>query len=429
MYPLRCQVQDYAWGRLREDSIIPSLTQTAEVESFQQFAELWMGDHVKSPSQILLNGDWKNLNDVMSHEPEKFLGKVVMNSGYSSLPFLFKVLSIKKALSIQVHPNKDTAADLHDKLPEVYKDPNHKPEMAIALTPFEALLGFAAADEINANLDYFYEVRELLSLGDTKITEATFTSQLKEIISLLFSLETEVMEESLKSLNTRLHDLKVLNRNEDLGNSPQGKRIPYLLKLFEEFGNDIGIIVSLFMNYVSLQPGQAVVLKENLLHAYLSGEIMECMACSDNVIRAGLTPKLKDAETLVNITDFSPYNTAEMIQSGSWVKSDVNQPDPNAIFWHTREYTSGYEDFKVTSIGFRSEDPTGAKSVKLTYASPSILIAIRGNGKVYFDKEGQIGEEVLQTGSTLYCKPSTSFEIEKTVDGEDLLVFVAHAAL
>lgn len=31
---------------------------------------------------------------------------------------------------------------------------------------------------------------------------------------------------------------------------------------------------------------------------------MECMACSDNVVRAGLTPKFKDVDTLCEMLDY-----------------------------------------------------------------------------------------------------------------------------
>ena len=44
--------------------------------------------------------------------------------------------------------------------------------------------------------------------------------------------------------------------------------------------------------------GEAMFLGPNLPHAYLSGDCIECMACSDNVVRAGLTPKLIDVPTL-----------------------------------------------------------------------------------------------------------------------------------
>merc|ERR1719473_1025093 len=59
-----------------------------------------------------------------------------------SLPFLFKILSVRTALSIQAHPDKLLAAELHVRHPDQYKDDNHKPEMAVAITPFEALCSF-----------------------------------------------------------------------------------------------------------------------------------------------------------------------------------------------------------------------------------------------------------------------------------------------
>ena len=51
-----------------------------------------------------------------------------------------------KALSIQAHPNKELARALHKALPDVYKDDNHKPEMALAITEFEALCGFISLE-------------------------------------------------------------------------------------------------------------------------------------------------------------------------------------------------------------------------------------------------------------------------------------------
>ena len=60
------------------------------------------------------------------------------------LPFLFKVLSIEKVLSIQAHPDKKLGAQLHAADPKNYPDDNHKPEMAIAVTDFEGVCGFQA---------------------------------------------------------------------------------------------------------------------------------------------------------------------------------------------------------------------------------------------------------------------------------------------
>ena len=72
-----------------------------------------------------------------------------MTRDEQKLPFLFKVLSINKALSIQAHPNKSLAERLHAKDSKNYPDDNHKPEMTIAITPFDGLCGFRPLEEIS----------------------------------------------------------------------------------------------------------------------------------------------------------------------------------------------------------------------------------------------------------------------------------------
>jgi mannose-6-phosphate isomerase len=53
---------------------------------------------------------------------------------------------VNTALSIQAHPDKKLAEVLHAKKPNVYKDDNHKPEMALALTDFETLCSFVTTE-------------------------------------------------------------------------------------------------------------------------------------------------------------------------------------------------------------------------------------------------------------------------------------------
>jgi mannose-6-phosphate isomerase len=60
------------------------------------------------------------------------------------------------------------------------------------------------------------------------------------------------------------------------------------------------------MNQVTVMPGQSIFIAANVPHAYLDGDLVECMASSDNVVRAGLTPKFKDVTTLKEIVDCSP---------------------------------------------------------------------------------------------------------------------------
>jgi mannose-6-phosphate isomerase class I len=57
-----------------------------------------------------------------------------------------QVLSVAKPLSIQAHPDKALAEELHALRPDAYRDANHKPEMAIAITHFRALFGFVGIE-------------------------------------------------------------------------------------------------------------------------------------------------------------------------------------------------------------------------------------------------------------------------------------------
>jgi mannose-6-phosphate isomerase len=80
-----------------------------------------MGTHVSSPSIVAKSGDL--LSNYLKQN-KKDIGERVVDRFSASdgvLPFLFKVLSIDKALSIQTHPDKATAEKLHAEQPHIYK--------------------------------------------------------------------------------------------------------------------------------------------------------------------------------------------------------------------------------------------------------------------------------------------------------------------
>ena len=100
-----------------------------------------MGTYPVLPSYVLESGE--DLQDLIDKHPKELIGEKVMNKfGHSKIPYLPKVLSIAKALPLQIHPNKDVAAQLHKEDPDNFTDPNHKPEIALALGKFEAFCGF-----------------------------------------------------------------------------------------------------------------------------------------------------------------------------------------------------------------------------------------------------------------------------------------------
>jgi len=153
MQKLINSVQNYAWG---SKTALTELYGVANPEN-QPMAELWMGAHPKSSSKILDNGQTRSLRDVIDADKSTLLGKAVAER-FGELPFLFKVLCADQPLSIQVHPNKkaselgfakENAAGIPlDAAERNYKDPNHKPELVFALTPFLAMNAFREFSDI-----------------------------------------------------------------------------------------------------------------------------------------------------------------------------------------------------------------------------------------------------------------------------------------
>ena len=173
---LVCQPQNYAWGRLGLQSKVAQMMEAAglEVDPALPYAEYWFGTHAAAPSSVVVSEDeGPSSEDGHSENPPSSslallsqwlvdtpsaLGRLAQGDAARTgqLPFLLKVLSVAKALSIQAHPDKALAERLNAARPDVYKDDNHKPEMAVALTDFEAMCGFRPYSEIAQHLTTDY---------------------------------------------------------------------------------------------------------------------------------------------------------------------------------------------------------------------------------------------------------------------------------
>lgn len=177
------------------------------------------------------------------------------------LPFLFKVLSVGKALSIQAHPDAALARTLHRDFPQHYKDPNHKPETAIALTEFEALCGFRPVGEILANLVYYSEFASLFSVATREALQAAEADNPKEALRTFF---TELM--NCPPDLVREQTIKLLDRLEEPNLLEQ-----LFIRLNKDFPYEVGCFCIFVLNYLLLAPGECVFLAANEPHAYLSG--------------------------------------------------------------------------------------------------------------------------------------------------------------
>ena len=274
-------IQNYDWGKSASDSIIPSLIQDTVIHQNHKYAELWFGDHAKSPSLI---GE--------TRETASTINTFLQNYSKKSLPFLFKILSIAKPLSIQFHPTKEQAELLHAENPDLYKDDNHKPELSFALTDVTLLLGFREFEELIKSLSSNHPIFEIL----------VDVSSVKEAVEKLFSFsesQIEVFQNKIKQYCDRQN---ALSAHEQL----------FISNFDSTNAKDIGYALLFLLEYKRLAPNQICYIAPGTPHAYLSGEMIECMACSDNVIRGGLTTKHVDKKNFLKFVNFSKINNPSL---------------------------------------------------------------------------------------------------------------------
>ena len=271
------------------------------------------GTHPKGPADAVApDGSSRPLQGLLEASPA--IAGIPVEKGRTALPYLFKVLSVAKALSIQAHPDKKLAEELHAARPDVYRDDNHKPEMAIAVTPFEAMCGFRSLAEIASFLGKVPELRALVGEEAAAALEAAAReadgageagkAALRAAFAALVHRPDDAVEAQAKALVARLTEAGEKEApTSGLTAAPSAASLA--LRLNGQFPLDVGVFAPFLLNVIRLEPGQGVFLAANEPHAYLSGDCVECMACSDNVVRAGLTPKLKDKETLVRMLTYS----------------------------------------------------------------------------------------------------------------------------
>jgi mannose-6-phosphate isomerase len=356
-YLLKNKIQHYAWGSENENAYIPRLLGIAP-EMNKPYAELWMGVHPNAPSEAAADDHFILLDQLIKDYPIQTLGKPVARHFSNTLPFLFKVLSVRDALSIQVHPNKKQAKILHQKDPENYPDANHKPEIAIALDSLLTLVGFKPYPDLIDTFNKYPEIKQFigedhyLPFNKAK-TNSEQKKQLKNSYSVLMK-KSIVYPEILGIYVTQLE-----NRLSQV-NYPLNLTEKYFLKLKKEYPCDAGLFSLFLFNLIEIRAGEAIFLNAGIPHSYLKGNIVECMANSDNVVRAGLTPKFKDVETL---TDILTYEMRSVTILGK------NKHQTEII------YQTGVPEFQIT----RWRLTNGQELNKNTSDKPAIMLIIEGD--------------------------------------------------
>lgn len=336
---LKNAVQEYAWGSM---GAIPELLgQTVPADKPQ--AELWMGAHPKAPSQVLSDGFWRSLPEVIQESPAETLGQKVAARFSNKLPFLFKVLAAAKPLSLQAHPNKEQAEQGFARENELgipldavhrnYRDDNHKPEIICALTPFWALNGFRKIEETLSLLEEarIADLAEIVSFLRSHSNRGGLQTFFNHLMTMDRGKQRKIIEQAIHSAEKRAQEEPVWG---------------WVIKLDEEYPGDIGALSPLFLNLVRLEPQQAMYLSAGELHGYLEGTGIELMANSDNVLRGGLTPKHIDVQELLAVLNFAD--------------GDVNILTPKNLTPGEAIYHTKAEEFALSVIKINKTAPVNS---------------------------------------------------------------------
>lgn len=378
-------LRSYAWG---DRTFIPELL-GLEVTP-QPCAEAWFGAHPVAPSGLV--GEDLGYHEWIAKDPAAVLGPRVLTA-HGQLPFLLKLLSAARPLSIQVHPNaaraargfaEEEAAGIPlDARERRFKDPHHKPELVVALTPFDALCGFRPAAERTAALARAPELASVLCPVDDS------AEALHQALAHYYAADDVAVTAALQAWIDRL------TQSAPAPDSDDG----WLLRVHEATGRDApdrGLPFVVLLHRLRLQPGQALFLPAGVPHAYLGGAAVELMANSDNVLRAGLTQKHVDPQTLLEVVRFEsgPPVLLDPIPRGN--SGAATYPVPTAEFGLERVELQPGQPFSC---------PADGPELYLAVSGPDSVAQVEGLDEIW--KGGQC--LALPHGSTLRGTARTAF--------------------
>lgn len=349
-------VRPYAWGSTTAIPYLLGVEPTGEPQ-----AEMWMGAHPGAPSRVDRGIGPQSLAEIIDEDPEDELGADSVRAFGPRLPFLLKLLAAGSPLSLQVHPDlaqaKEGFADEQrrgvpiDAPHRNYKDANHKPELICALTPFDGLCGFrrpAEAAELLAGL----EVDGLKPYVDI-LRAGPEADALREVLTAVLTADKHAMAETVGEATAAA---------ERLGKAggPHADAYTAYAGIAHHYPGDPGVIAAMLLNFVTLQPGEALFLGAGIPHAYLNGLGVELMANSDNVLRCGLTPKHVDVPELLRVVRFEA--------------GDAGVLRPEASASGEEVYETPIDEFRLS----RYVLAPGSAPVTLGARTPQILLCTAG---------------------------------------------------
>ncbi|WP_193105211.1 mannose-6-phosphate isomerase, class I [Brachybacterium sp. FME24] len=376
MLALESHLQHYSWG---SETAIPEFL--GRESDGRPWAEAWFGAHPMAPSTV---AGGRRLDEVIATDLEHMLGVDVGRAFQDRLPFLLKVIAAERPLSLQVHPTREHAAESYaaenaagldlDSPRRTYRDANHKPEMLIALTRFTALCGFRTPRRAAVILDGLGTglTDRLHSLLIANPTAHGMRAAFRTLVSASLRPSPQAVHEVVEACRARA----------EAGASPSPRIDRFVALLAEHHPGDPGVVAALLLNPVTLAPGEAMFVPAGALHAYLHGVGLEVMAASDNVLRAGLTPKKVDADEVlqcVSVTAAPPLRVAPERQN------------PTSV-----AYYAPVDDFELAITELTGSSPQVPRPIPGT--GPRIVLGLDGEMTL----ETTAGTHALAAGQAVF---------------------------
>lgn len=297
--------------------------------------------------------------------------------------------------------------------------------MALAITPFTGLCGFIPLDQIAVHLRSSPEFASLIpkAISETFLSISSSSNSegpkekaaLRDVFSALMTADETLVKEQLVVLTKRLAGGDVRDGEKDLKD--------LILRINQQFPGDVGVFCPFMLNYVKLSPGEAMFLGAGEPHAYVSGgmyeshtfdiyistslDMMECMANSDNVIRAGLTPKLRDIPNLISGLTYSASLPSKHV---------VNATPFGKAGKSTTLYDPPVPEFSVLQVKIGAGEAESHAAID----GPSIAIVTEGNGTLGWGNNDPLQ---LSKGQVIFIGQGTDIKIQ--AGDEALTVFRA----
>ena len=293
-------LKNYAWGIPRGLDQWIGATVSARV---QPQAELWFGVHPNGASTVADSGV----------ALDRILGR-------ADVPILVKILAAAKPLSVQVHPNSALAQEGFNTLNNTvqfagaFADPYEKIELLYALTPFTAFCGWRPVEQVRQVFD---------ALGIDGPAEVSSESGVSRQDLFVYCVNHEVAPDTLGRIPSAIRAAG-LSQLE----------ISSYERVVSDYPGDQGALLAVFLQPISLAPGESVYIPSGVQHSYIAGTGMGVMTSSDNVLRLGLTPKPVYPELALRALDFdasrsrstdAPFSV-EVINANSDVASHLELP-------------------------------------------------------------------------------------------------------